>query len=168
MRKLLMGFYICFARTWPEWLGGGKIRNFCVKRFIKSAGEIINIGYGARIHKNTIIGNQSGVGRDCELQNGVTIGDKVLMGPNVYVVTQNHVFSDTTKPIIEQAMTELRPVVIEDDCWIGARTIILPGVRIGHGSIIGAGIIVTKDIPPMVVAVGNPAKVIKSREEITK
>ena len=164
MSKVFMALYIWFFRTFPEHIKfGGGMRNFCVKRFVKQAGDNINIGYGARVHKNTIIGNQTGIGRNCELQNGVVLGNKVLMGPDVYVLTQNHRFDDLTKPILEQGMTEVKPVVIEDDVWIGARVVILPGVRIGHGSIIAACSVVTKNIPPMVVAGGCPAKVIKTR-----
>lgn len=63
----------------------------------------------------------------------------------------------------KQGMTEIRPVHIEDDVWIGARVCILPGVTIGKGSVIGACAVVSKSIPPYSVAVGNPAKVVKTR-----
>jgi acetyltransferase-like isoleucine patch superfamily enzyme len=57
-----------------------------------------------------------------------------------------------------------RPIIIEDDVWIGAQTIVLPGVRIGKGSVIGAGSVVTRDVPPFTVAAGNPAKVIRTAD----
>ena len=57
----------------------------------------------------------------------------------------------------------VKPIVIEDDVWIGRRVIILPGVTIGRGSVIGAGAVVAKDIPPYSVAVGNPCKVVRNR-----
>ena len=62
-------------------------------------------------------------------------------------------------------MAEIRPVIIEDDVWIGARVIILPGVTIGTGSVIGAGAVISKSIPPYSVAVGNPARIVKNRLE---
>ena len=115
------------------------------------------------IHKNTSIGHNSGVGRGCIINNGVTIGDNVMMGPDVLIYTQNHCISDLKIPMRMQGMSEIKPVFIEDDCWIGARVCILPGVVIGKGSVIGACAVVSKSIPPYSVAVGNPAKVVKMR-----
>lgn len=65
----------------------------------------------------------------------------------------------------QQGLSEPRPVLIEDDVWIGARVIILPGVKVGKGSVIGAGSVVTKDVMPYTVVGGNPARVLKGREE---
>lgn len=151
-------------KNWSEYLGGGRLRAFSAKHFLKFCGNNINIGVGARIHKNTILGNNSGIGRGCEITNAVTIGDNVLMGPNVYILTQNHNFENTEQLIREQGFQETKSVEIGDNVWIGARVIILPGVHIGSGSIIGAGSIVTKDIPQNVVVAGNPAKIIKVRK----
>ena len=67
-----------------------------------------------------------------------------------------------------QGFSNVKPVVIGDDVWLGRRAIILPGVCIGNGSIIGAGAVVTKDIPPFSVAVGVPAKVIKDRKQYSE
>ena len=66
-------------------------------------------------------------------------------------------------PMMEQGSTEPAPVVIGDDVWIGRRAIIMPGVRIGNGCVIGAGAVVTKDVPPYCVVGGVPAKIIKKR-----
>jgi maltose O-acetyltransferase len=65
----------------------------------------------------------------------------------------------------KQGETEVLPVIIEDDVWLGARVLLLPGARVGSGSVIGAGAVVSGEIPPMSVAVGNPARVVKRREE---
>lgn len=88
----------------------------------------------------------------------VTIGDNVLFGPNVSLITASHPIHG------EMRKLELHcgiPIVIEDDVWIGGNATVLPGVTIGKGSVIGAGSVVTKDIPESVVAVGNPCKVIR-------
>ncbi len=74
----------------------------------------------------------------------------------------NHNFADTSQKIIDQGVT-CKGIVIEDDCWLGFGVKVLDGVTIGKGSVIGAGAIVTKDIPPFSIAVGVPARVIKSR-----
>lgn len=133
---------------------------------MKKCGKNPNIGYGARIHKNTELGDFSGVGRNCEIMNGVTIGSEVLLGPDVYICTEKHNFENPDIAIRLQGMCDRKAVIIEDNVWIGARAIILPGVTIGTGSVIGAGSVVTKDIPPMVVAAGNPAKVVKLRRKV--
>ena len=86
------------------------------------------------------------------------------MGPDVYILTQNHNFENTEQLIRKQGFRGIQPVEIGDNVWIGARVIILPGVHIGSGAVIGAGSIVTKDIPQNVVVVGNPAKIIKVRK----
>ena len=91
-----------------------------------------------------------------------------MMGPDVIIYTQNHCTTNTEIPMRKQGMTELRPVIIEDDVWIGARVCILPGVTIGHGSVVGACAVVSKSIPPYSVAVGNPARVVKVRKACEK
>jgi len=88
-----------------------------------------------------------------------------MMGPDVMIYTQNHRFDRIDIPMIEQGNTEPKPVVIEDDVWIAARSIILPGVTIGKGAVIAAGAVVTKDVPPYTVVGGVPARKIKLRIE---
>lgn len=89
----------------------------------------------------------------------VVIGDRVQFGPNVSIFSAGH---DTSVLSRIKFVEFGHPVFIEDDCWIGGNVIILPKVRIGKGSTIGAGSVVTKDIPPYSVAVGNPCKVRKT------
>lgn len=87
----------------------------------------------------------------------VKIGDNVFFGPGVHVYTATHPLD----PIERRTIESSKPVVIGSDCWIGGNTVICPGVTIGNGVTIGAGSVVTKDIPDAVLAVGNPAKVIR-------
>jgi acetyltransferase-like isoleucine patch superfamily enzyme len=87
------------------------------------------------------------------------IGDRVQIGTNVGIFTAGH----DTSVLSRRKFVEFgHPVFIEDDCWIGGNVVILPGVRIGKGSTVGAGSIVTKDIPPYSVAVGIPCRVMKT------
>lgn len=162
MGKIYQFLFIYFIRKTPEkW---GKLRNYFVRKYIKSAGKNINIGRYCKIHKNTTIGDHSGVGFGCEIPNGVTLGSHVMMGPDVLIFTQNHQTADTEIPMREQGMAPLKPVVIGDDVWIGARVCILPGVTIGQGAVIGACAVVSKDVPAYSVVVGNPARVVKKRK----
>ena len=86
-----------------------------------------------------------------------------MMSPRVSIYSENHNFSETTKPMIEQGVTRSF-VKIEDDCWLAANSVILAGVTVGKGSVVAAGSIVTKDVPPYSIVAGNPARIIKSRK----
>lgn len=92
---------------------------------------------------------------------GITIEDDVLIGGGVHIYCVNHKFSDPNVPIIKQGHLDSQPVLLKAGCWIGAKAILLPGVTVGHNAVVGAGSVVTKDIPDKSIAVGNPAKVIK-------
>ena len=100
-------------------------------------------------------------------QGGVTIGNDVYTGPMVKIVAVNHVYDDPHRPIREQGITA-QGIVIEDDVWLGAGATVVDGVTIGRGSIIGAGAVVTTDIPPYSIAVGVPAKPVKDRRQLEK
>ena len=95
---------------------------------------------------------------------GIMIEDDVLVGSGVHVYVTKHCFEDPDIPIINQGFHESRGVILRKGSWIGANTIILPGVVVGRNSVVGAGSIVTKSIPDKVVAVGNPARIIKRIE----
>lgn len=101
----------------------------------------------------------------------VTIGDNCNFGPNVTIVTPLHplvagerraVYDENGVP---RHMCYARPVHIGNDCWLGANVVVCPGVTIGDGCVIGAGSVVTRDIPPDSVAVGNPCRVLRTITE---
>lgn len=140
-----------------------KVRNFWTSRIIDSVGNNINVERGAKFAHNIVLGNNSGLGINCDIAGPVVIGDNVMMGPEVVIYTTNHGHDRIDVPIAKQGITSPRTVTIGNDVWIGRRVIILPGVTIGEGSILGAGAVVAKDIPPYSVAVGNPARVVKKR-----
>jgi len=103
-----------------------------------------------------LIGRQSSIVGHFE----ITIGNDVYFGPNVYVTDQNHSVDDPATPIGKQSAGE-KPVTIGDGSWLGANVVVLPGVTIGRHVAVGAGSIVTSDLPDHAVAVGNPARVIR-------
>lgn len=142
---------------------GLKYRRFLAKHIIKKCGKEVNIERHSHFGRNIVLGDYSGIGSRCHVPNGVVIGSHVMMGPEVVFYVRNHLFSRLDVPMCQQGFGEVKPIVIEDDVWIGRRVIILPGVTIGRGSVIGAGAVVAKDIPPYSVVVGNPCKVVRNR-----
>jgi acetyltransferase-like isoleucine patch superfamily enzyme len=93
-------------------------------------------------------------------QGGIRIGDRVYTSPLVQLAAVDHVFSDPTRPFVEQGITA-KGIVVEDDVWIGAGAIVTDGVRIGRGAVVAAGAVVTTDVPPHTVVAGIPAEVVK-------
>ncbi|PRY88136.1 sugar O-acetyltransferase [Mongoliibacter ruber] len=144
-----------------------------LKELLGSVGEGVWIeapfycDYGKHIFigENTFI-NTGGVMLDCNL---IKIGKNGLIGPNVQIYTATHPLLASERilspsPDTAPYLTKALPVTIGDNCWIGGNSIILPGVKIGDNSTIAAGSIVTKDIPSNVLAMGNPARVVKKLE----
>lgn len=119
---------------------------------------------------NVYIGDTSRltIGFDCQINEnvfiqGARIGNYVLIAPNTAILSNSHAYTSTEMPIALQGETEHTIPEIEDGAWLGRNVIILPGVKVGKQSIVAAGAVVTKDIPPYSIAAGVPAKVIKSR-----
>lgn len=131
-------------------------------------GDNVYIGHYAVIkgyHKNKLkIGDGTWIGQQVFFHGagGLTIGKNVGIGPHVNIITSSHKSSNADLPVLHNKI-EFKPVIIEDGCDIGVGAVILPGVKIGRNSIIGAGAVVTKAIPERSIAVGNPARVIKKR-----
>lgn len=115
-------------------------------------------GEGFIVGAGSAIGALSWIGAS----GHVAIGTDVLLGPRVTILPENHVFRSVHHTIKSQGVARTR-VIIEDDCWIGAASTILAGVRIGKGSIVAAGAVVTKDVPPFSIVGGVPARILKSR-----
>lgn len=109
---------------------------------------------------DVIIGDYTRIGLHNTIIGPVTIGNHVNLAQGITVTALNHNFADPNKRIDEQGVSTT-PVVIEDDIWIGANAVILPGVTIGHHSVVAAGAVVTKNVPPHSLVAGVPAKVIK-------
>jgi len=87
------------------------------------------------------------------------------MGPDVVMMATSHKFEDVNQPINRQDAENEKPIIIGNNVWIGTRVIILPGVQIGDNTIIGAGAVVTKSFPANSIIGGNPAKIIRIRDE---
>ncbi len=120
--------------------------------------------YGGPIGEGLSVGDNSNIGPFAYIgcSGYIQIGNNVMMGPRVGLYAENHIFERTDIPMKQQGVS-VETIIIEDDCWIGANSVILAGVRIGHGSIISAGSVVSKDVAPFTIVGGVPAKQIKSR-----
>ena len=140
-----------------------RIRYISAKMFMEECGNNVNIEKGASFSSKSTIGDNSGIGLNA-FCGEIHIGNNVMMGPECVIITKTHNFERTDIPMQKQGYKEDKPVFIGNDVWIGHRVTILPGVHVSDGTIIGAGAIVTHDTPPYSVVGGNPAKVIKYRD----
>jgi acetyltransferase-like isoleucine patch superfamily enzyme len=128
------------------------IEDFCV----------VNNGMG-----DVIIGDRSRVGISSVVIGPVKIGNDVILAQHVVMSGLNHGYEDVTIPIKDQKCT-VKPIIIEDESWIGANVVITSGVTVGKHSIVAAGSVVTKDVAPYTIVGGNPAKVLKAYNAETK
>ena len=140
------------------------IRNLVCKPLFKESGDFIHVGKGAVFGNgcNIIMRDNAAIGAFAELGGNhavITIGRYVLMGNHCTIIAENRKALDD-----DFLGYEGKDIIIDDFAWLGDRTIILPGVRIGKHAIIGAGAVVPKDIPDFAIAVGNPAVVKKYRK----
>ena len=115
---------------------------------------------------DVVIGDHTRIGLHNTIIGPVTIGNHVNLAQGITVTALNHNFSDARKHIDQQGVSTAA-VTISDDVWIGANAVVLPGVTIGRHSVIAAGAVVTKDVPPYSVAAGVPARIIKHLTPIT-
>jgi len=111
--------------------------------------------------RGVAIGRNSRINRDCtlDMRCGLNIGDNVSISPEVMILTLSHDYNDPSFSDLDPG-----PVMIEDYVWVGTRAMILPGVTVGRGAVVAAGSVVTKDVAPMTVVAGVPAKPVSVRD----
>ncbi len=147
----------------------GVYREAILRKFLKSIGEEVHFepNFRCEFGFNITIGNHFYANFDCIMldANTITIGDHVLIGPRVGLYTANHAI-DAGERIAGGCYA--RPIAIGDGVWVGGNVDIMGGVTIGENSIIGAGSVVTKSIPPNVIAAGTPCRVIREITEQDK
>ena len=174
--------YYGFARFLPKStapLVGGlskKIRSSICRKLFRTDEQhqcrklVVEQGAYFGSGKNFTVGNEVGLGKDFKSHDRiVTIDDYWMMGEDVLFLGGGHNMDRTDAPMSHQGCKEPTPLHIAGDVWIGSRVIVLPGCRrIGHGAVIGAGSVVTKDVPDWAVVGGNPAEVIRYRQAAVK
>lgn len=135
-----------------------------------SLGRNVYVGHQAILkgyyRNEMVLGDHTWIGQQCFLHSagGITVGARVGIGPGVKVLTSVHAEAGRDVPILFSPI-EFSPVFIEDDVDIGVNAVILPGVRVGRGAQVGAGAVVTEDVPPYAVVAGVPARVLRLRPE---
>lgn len=153
--NILLFFIYSFNRIYLKLLGMKFGKNLQIVTIYRiAAPKKIQIGDNAYIRRYVTLGADS----------GIEIGDNVIISDFVSLISADHNYSDSDKLIADQGIKiEDKPIVIENNVWIGEKATILKRVHIGKGAIIGAGAVVTKDVPDFAIAAGNPAKIIKYR-----
>ncbi|WP_237040436.1 acyltransferase [Phocaeicola faecalis] len=162
-----VAYYLPSSYSKPFGRMSNKIRVLLCRCIFYKCGKNItierkaNFGNGLSIE----IGDYSGIGVNCVVPSNIIIGKYVMMGPNVYILSQNHSFNRTDIPMYLQGyIKSYARTTIEDDCWIGRNVTMTPGRHISKGCIIGACALLSKDFPEYSVVGGNPAKLIKMRK----
>lgn len=150
----LITYYVVNHLRGKNYAKIGKKTNIHPTVLLREAHNII-IGDNCYFNHNTILTGGHG-------NEKLIIGNNVMTGPNVSFFVANHNFENLDRPINSQGYYE-KSIIIEDDVWIGAGTVVTSGVTIGKGCVIGAGSVITHDIPPYSIAAGTPTKVIHSR-----
>lgn len=170
MKQIFLFLYYIIGSKLPDLaFPGGRVYNavrcFLLRYILRKFGQhneiygSVYIGDGSDLE----IGHKCQINGGCRLVN-VIIGNYVMIAPDVVFLFQSHRMDSVEKPMIDQGEIKFPKSIVEDDVWICQRAIIMPGVRIGKGSVIGAAAVVTKDVPPYAIVAGVPARVIKWRK----
>lgn len=163
-------YYIHIASKIPYFIGH-RLRSPVLDGLLLEKGSGTTISTNVNIISPQLIslGENVGIANNVILdgRGGIKIGDYTIIGFDTVILTRTHQYKDENLPIRKQIQYSL-PVEIGNDVWVGARSIIMPGVKIGDGAIVGANAVVTKDILPNTVVGGVPAKFIKNRKSNNK
>lgn len=145
-----------------------RIKRWLLVRYGAKVGENPNVYSGVWIRpiRGLTLGDNVSIGKNVLITTagGVTVGSNVLVGHGSKIISANHIIPEGTASI-RFSGHHCQPVVIEDDVWIAAQVVILPGVRIGRGAVVAAGAVVNEDIQPFTVVGGVPARLIRNRVE---
>ena len=170
-------------RKWIQWFVNPFVHkkgmNSCIRR--RTRLDVVpwnkfNLGQNSTIEDFTainnsvgdvIVGDRTRIGLSNTLIGPVHVGDDVRLAQNVVLSGLNHNYKEIDSPIHKQGVST-KPIVVEDESWIGANVVIVPGVTIGKHSIVAAGSVVTKNVPPYSVVAGNPARLLKQFDFNTK
>jgi acetyltransferase-like isoleucine patch superfamily enzyme len=170
---LISGAFAQFGRrtalTYPVRLGGEERIAIGDQVFI-GAGSWLQALPDGNNHSIAIsIGSGTSVAGACVISavRQVVLEENVLLARNVYISDHSHKYTETDMPVLAQGLDNVEPVLIRQGAWLGQNVVVCPGVTIGKGAVIGANSVVNRDVPDFAVAVGSPARVVKSRVCVT-
>ena len=173
MKYICIILYYCFLFYLPSpyipYIGKcfSKLRARCLHFINPKIHSSSTIGRKCHIGNcsNLVIANHSSLGDNFKMNNAIVeIGEYVMIASDVTIMGGGHRFDDVTIPMLKQGEIGKTQVKIESDVWIGTRvTILAKNITIGKGSIIGAGSVITKDVPEYAIVAGNPAHIIRMR-----
>lgn len=150
-------------------VGARALRYVLLRSLSSRCGELVDVRGGVWLlaPENLTIGDRVSIHPMCYIDatGGIVIGNDVSIAHSVTIMSTEHRFDDPARPIRDQEVDFL-PVTVQDDVWIGAGARILAGVTVGRGSVVAAGAVVTKDVPPHSVVGGVPARVLKDRASV--
>jgi acetyltransferase-like isoleucine patch superfamily enzyme len=141
-----------------RWLGAHHPDNRTRQIFFRMTG--VQIGEGTNITPGLVVND--GYSGLC------SIGQRVSIATNVTLVVDSNPNNSRLdgQPYVKEHLVKTAPVIIEDDVWLGTNAVVLPGVRVGRGAIVGAGAVVTRDVPPFTVVAGVPARAVRTLEPV--
>lgn len=166
---LKLFFYYAVIQHLPHsrYFGGfNRIRLFYACKILR----VMTGGENSYLENKVYLGNARNVsiGKHCQINEhvfiqGAKIGNYVMIAPNVSLLANTHIHDKTDIPMVLQGEIKGEDVTVEDDVWLGRNVIVMPGIKIGKGSIVAAGAVVTKNVEPFSIVGGVPAKLIKKR-----
>ena len=159
---VFLGSWLPHYQLGYSWPISKKIKQVVGKLMFEKCGKNVDIGRHISFSSKVSLGDNSSIGDNAYINGELTIGNNVMVAANCAFIASNHVTDRIDIPMNQQGENE-KPIIIDDDVWIGYGVTILPGVHIGKGSIIAAGAVCSKDVPEYVIVGGVPAKMIKAR-----
>lgn len=173
MRKIAkaIGYVIYVVTSWGphyqfhySWPITTSIRRFAARLMFDSCGQNVDIGRKISFSAHVSLGDRSSIGDETYILGTVSIGNDVMMAARCAFIASNHNIKRMDIPMNQQGGTDAA-IIVDDNVWIGYGCTIMSGVHIGSGSVIGAGAVVTKDVPENVIVAGVPARIVKNRGE---
>lgn len=169
--KMILGYllYVTLGGNLPHYQCGYRwpvsraIRELCAKLMFLKCGTKPDIGRKISFSSKVSIGNSSSIGDYTHIHGELQIGNNVMIAPRCAFIASDHMIANLNIPMNCQGVMDGK-IIISDNCWIGYGSIILNNVTIGEGAVVGAGAIVTKDVPAYTIVGGSPAKIIKNRK----
>ncbi len=159
---VLIGCWLPHYQLGFSWPLCAVFKRFCARMMLDECGDKVDIGRHISFSSHISLGDRSSIGDNAYINGPIKIGKDVMMAPNCAFIANTHNTERIDIPMNQQG-NQCMPITIGDDVWIGYGVVILPGVKVGNGSVLAAGTVVTKDVPDYTVVGGVPGRIIGKR-----